>query len=353
MSSFRIPTAGPLAAGDNSVTVQWWLLFGLLVAAMIAFDLLVIHRRGREPSMRESAITVSVWFLLAVAFNAFVWWRLGSAAGVQFASGYLVEWSMSMDNVFVFAVIFRYFQVPKEHQYGILFWGILGAVVMRLGFILAGAALIARFHFILPVFGLFLIYTAYRLVSHAGQQIDPSRTLAFRLARPWLAEGEGAEDSRLLRRESSDSFAESGHPRSGSATQIRRFFVRENGRLRITPLFLVLLIVETTDVVFAVDSIPAIFGITRDPFIIFTSNVFAILGLRALYFLLAGLMDSFRYLHYGLAAVLAFVGLKMVAEGWLPPGMAVELPPWASLAVIIAILGASIAASISRAAPKP
>jgi tellurite resistance protein TerC len=310
--------AAPNAAVDTFVNIQWWLLFGLLVAVLIGFDLLVIHRRGHEPSMNESALTVSVWFLLAVAFNAIVWWRMGGTAGVQFASGYLVEWSMSMDNVFVFAVIFRYFQVPKEHQYRILFWGILGAVVMRLAFILAGAALIARFNFILPLFGIFLIYTAYRLISHAGQQIDPSRTLAYRLAGRWLAEG-GESD---------------------------RFFVREHGRLRITPLLLVLLIVETTDVVFAVDSIPAIFGITRDPFIIFTSNVFAILGLRALYFLLAGMMDSFRYLHYGLAAVLAFVGLKMVAEGWLPHDAGVELPPWASLAVIVAILGVAIAASV-------
>ncbi len=325
-----------IAVMDTFVNVQWWLLFGLLIAVLIGFDLLVIHRRGHAPSMAESAATVSVWFLLAVAFNAFVWWRLGGTAGVQFASGYLLEWSMSMDNVFVFAVIFRYFHVPKEHQYQILFWGILGAVVMRLGFILAGAALIARFNFILPVFGLFLIYTAYRLVSHAGQQIDPSRTLAFRLMRPWLAEGEepgagsGEQDALLPARR----------------PQLPAFFVRENGRLRITPLFLVLLIVETTDVVFAVDSIPAIFGITRDSFIIFTSNVFAILGLRALYFLLAGLMDSFRYLHYGLAAVLAFVGLKMVAEGWLPNAAGHELPPWASLAVIVALLGAAIVASI-------
>jgi tellurite resistance protein TerC len=318
MPLFAFDPAGPVAAGDNSVSVQWWLLFGLLVAVLIAFDLFVIHRKGHEPSMRESAITVSVWFLLAVAFNACVWWWRGGTAGIQFASGYLLEWSMSMDNVFVFAVIFRYFQVPKEHQYRILFWGILGAVVMRLGFILAGTALITQFTWVLPVFGLFLIYTAYKLVSHAGQQIDPSRTLAYRLAGRWLAEAKDSE----------------------------RFLVRENGRLRITPLFLVLLIVETTDVVFAVDSIPAIFGITRDPFIIFTSNVFAILGLRALYFLLAGLMDSFRYLHYGLAAVLAFVGLKMIAEGWLPHGAAIELPPWASLAVIVTILGASIVASL-------
>ncbi len=155
MSLFAFQPANPPGAADNPVSIQWWLLFGLLVAVLIAFDLFVIHRKGHEPSMRESAITVSVWFLLAVAFNAFVWWWRGSTAGVQFASGYLVEWSMSMDNVFVFAVIFRYFQVPKEHQYGVLFWGILGAVVMRLGFILAGTALIAKFSWVLPVFGIF------------------------------------------------------------------------------------------------------------------------------------------------------------------------------------------------------
>jgi tellurite resistance protein TerC len=321
MPLYAINPAVPAPAGNNPVSVQWWLLFGLLVAVLIAFDLFVIHRKGHEPSMRESAITVAVWFLLAVAFNAFVWWKMGSTRGVEFATGYLVEWSMSMDNVFVFVVIFRYFKVPKEYQYGVLFWGILGAVLMRLGFILAGAALIAQFHWLLPIFGLFLIYTAYKLVSHSGQQIDPSHTLAYRLAGRWLAKGEEQRASE-------------------------HFFVRENGRLRITPLFLVLLIVETTDVVFAVDSIPAIFGITLNSFIIFTSNVFAILGLRALYFLLAGLMDSFRFLHYGLAAVLAFVGLKMVAEGWLPQGAHIDLPPWASLVVIVTILGASIVASL-------
>jgi tellurite resistance protein TerC len=322
------------AAIDSFADFGGWLLFGLLIAVLVGIDLLVIHRKDREPSLAESALTVAVWCLLALGFNGLVWWRRGDAAGLQFATGYLLEWSMSMDNVFVFAVIFRYFQVPKQHQYRILFWGILGAVLMRLGFILAGAALVARFSFILPLFGLFLIYTAYRFLGHAAQQIDPSRSLVFRLARRWLPEsreqGAGsAEDGDLL-------------PAPRPAARVPRLLPASP-----PPLLLVLLIVETTDLLFAVDSIPAIFGITRDSFIIFTSNVFAILGLRALYFLLAGMMDSFRYLHYGLAAVLAFVGLKMVAEGWLPRAAGGELlPPWGSLAVIAALLGAAIAASI-------
>lgn len=290
----------PLAAADTFVHPGWWLLFGLLIAVLVGVDLLFIHPRGREPSLTASATTVAVWCMLALAFNGVVWWLRGSTAAVQFLSGYLLEWSMSMDNVFVFAVILRYFQVPKEQQYRILFWGILGAVLMRLGFILAGAALVARFDFILPLFGVFLIYTAYRLALHSTAEVDPSRSLVYRLAGKWM-------------------------PAS----------------------LLVLLIVETTDLLFAVDSIPAIFGITKDPFIIFTSNVFAILGLRALYFLLAGVMDSFRYLHYGLAAVLAFVGLKMIAEGWLPhePGKEL-LPAWVSLTVIAILLGAAIMASV-------
>ncbi len=289
-----------IATADTFVNPWWWLVFGLLVAVLVGVDLLVIHQRGRDPTMAASAATVAGWCLLALAFNGLVWWLRGGTAAVQFLSGYLLEWSMSMDNVFVFAVIFRYFQVPKEHQYRILFWGILGAVLMRLAFILAGAALVARFDFVLPLFGIFLIYTAYRMARSSAKQIDPSRSLAYRIARRWLP----------------------------------------------APL-LVLLIVETTDLLFAVDSIPAIFGITKDPFIIFTSNVFAILGLRALYFLLAGMIDTFHYLHYGLAAVLGFVGLKMVAEGWLPHEAGKELmPAWASLAVIAVLLGAAIIASI-------
>jgi tellurite resistance protein TerC len=326
------------------VGVGWWLLFGLLIALLVGFDLLVVHRKDRDPSILQSALTVTVWFLLALGFNGFVWWLRGGQAAVQFAAGYLLEWSMSMDNVFVFAVIFRYFQVPKEHQYRILFWGIIGAVLMRLAFILAGAAMISWAEgIVLPLFGLFLIYTSYRLAWHSAEQIDPSQSLVFRLARRWLPT-EGGE------REAGSDAPSDLLPAPGSLLPAYsgRFLVREQGRLRITPLLVVLLIVETTDLLFAVDSIPAIFGITRDSFIVFTSNVFAILGLRALYFLLAGMMDSFRYLHYGLAAVLGFVGLKMVAEGWLPRAAGTELlPAWASLLVIVGLLGVAIVASIA------
>ena len=230
-----------------------------------------------------------------------------------------------MDNVFVFAVIFRYFQVPKVYQYRILYWGILGAIVMRLTFILAGAALISRFQFILPLFGLFLIYTGYRLAWHSSDRIDPQRNLVFRFARRWLPLAE----SRVGLARLTEGGLKPTH--TAGVNYGGRFLVRQAGRLRITPPLLVLLVVEGTDVLFAVDSIPAIFGITRDPLIIFTSNIFAILGLRALYFLLAGFMDLFCYLHYGLAAVLTFVGLKMVGEGWLLHEAGAEImPAWAA-----------------------
>ncbi len=286
--------------------------------------------------------------LLALAFNGLIWWWKGGNAGLQFSTGYLLEWSLSMDNVFVFAVIFRYFQVPKVHQHRILYWGLLGAILLRLAFILAGTALISRFQFVLPLFGLFLIYTGYRLAWHSSERIDPQRNLVFRYARRWLPLTESSVGS-------SPPLHEGGlKPTLQPPVDYGgRFLVRQGGRLRVAPPLLVLLVVESTDLLFAVDSIPAIFGITRDPLIIFTSNVFAILGLRALYFLLAGVMDLFRYLHYGLAAVMVFVGLKMVGEGWLsqpgvpgaPPGAEI-MPVWVSLAVIATLLGVAIMASI-------
>jgi tellurite resistance protein TerC len=353
MAFSTLPPTSFYAAMDIFVNLGAWLGFGLLIAVLVGVDLLVIHRRPaarvpcREPSMRESAITVAVWCLLALVFNAFVWWQRGGAAGVQFATGYLLEWSMSMDNVFVFAVIFRYFHVPKEHQYRVLFWGILGAVLMRLGFILAGAALVKRFSFVLPLFGLFLLYTAYRLIGHAAEQMDPSQSLVFRLARRWLPMSKEQGAGGVPGAPACGSRVGEQGAASREPVFLPAFFVREDGHLKVTPLLVVLLIVETTDLLFAVDSIPAIFGITKDEFVIFTSNVFAILGLRALYFLLAGMMDSFRYLHYGLAAVLAFVGLKMVAEGWLSHAEGSELlPPWGSLVVIVVLLGAAIVASL-------
>jgi tellurite resistance protein TerC len=304
--------------------VAWrWVGFGLLVAVLLALDLLVFHRHDRVPSLRESAGWTVFWCGLAAAFNALVWWRLGREAGTDFLTGYVIEWSLSMDNVFVFAVIFRFFQVPPRFQYRVLFWGILGAIVLRLVFVLAGTQLIHRFDWVLPLFGLLLVYAAIRLVWQSGSEVHPEKSLVLRAARRLLPVSQG-------------NHAQHGHA----------FFVREAGQLSITPLFLVLLVMESTDVLFAVDSVPAVFGITLDPFIVFSSNIFAVLGLRALYFLLAGVMRIFVYLHYGLAAVLAFVGANMIADFFLTSSGTHLIATWAKLLVIAALLGLAIAASM-------
>jgi len=309
----------------------------------------MMQRRTVDPPLAKSVVTVAVWCVLALVFNGIIWWQMGGKAGLQFATGYLLEWSLSVDNVFVFAVIFRYFQVPKFHQHRILLWGICGAILMRLAFILAGAALFSRFQFILPLFGLFLIYAACQLAWRSNDRIDPRRNLFLRFARRWLPLADEA-GTGMAAKESPGLEPISDSTGSNSPETVDyggRFLVRQEGRLRITPPLLVLLVVESTDLLFAVDSVPAIFGITRDPFIVFTSNIFAILGLRALYFVLAGVMDKFRYLHYGLAAVLTFVGLKMIAENWPTREPGSELmPAWASLTVIVVLLGVAIAASI-------
>lgn len=302
-----------------------WLGFGVLVVVLLVLDLLVFHRHDHQPSFRESAWFTVFWIALGLAFNAVIWWwgvreGLGHDPGLNFLSGYLVEKSLSMDNIFVFVVIFRYFSVPLMYQYRVLFWGIMGAIFMRLAFILAGAVLIRQFDWVLWIFGAFLIYTAYKLARHGAEDVHPENNVVLRTARRFFRVTRGDHHQH-------------GH----------RFFARENGLWCLTPMFLVLLVVESTDVLFAVDSVPAIFGITQDTFIIFTSNIFAILGLRALYFLLAGVIEMFRYVHYGLAGVLAFVGLKMIAEYWLE----LKVPAWASLLVIAALLTASILASVA------
>jgi tellurite resistance protein TerC len=302
-----------LAGGPN---IWHWLAFGLFVFVLLVLDLGVFHRHSHEPTLREAAVWTVIWCSIALAFNVLVWWWRGPQIALEFLTGYLVEWSLSMDNVFVFAVIFSFFGVPLKYQYRVLFWGIVGAIAMRLTFILAGTALLHRFEWILWIFGAFLIYTGVKLSLRGESDVNPEKNLLMRLSRRIfpLAKGDHGE----------------------------HFFVIENGRWAITPLFIVLLVLESTDVLFAVDSVPAIFGVTKDPFTVFTSNIFAILGLRALYFLLAGVIDLFRYLNYGLSAVLIFVGLKMVAEFWLE----VHLPPVASLATILSLLAISIVASI-------
>lgn len=318
LAQAAVPGAGP------QPTIWHWLAFGLLVIVLLVLDLFVFHRESHEPTLRESAVWTVVWCAVALAFNILIWvWR-GPNVGIEFLTGYLVEWSLSMDNVFVFAVIFNFFAVPLKYQYRVLFWGILGAIIMRLTFILLGTALLHQFEWVLWIFGAFLIYTGIKLAMHSDSDVNPEKNLLMRAARrvfPVSTEEQG-----------------------------NRFFVRENDRLCITPLFLVLLVVESTDVLFAVDSVPAIFGVTKDPFTVFTSNIFAILGLRALYFLLAGVMDLFRYLNYGLAAVLVFVGLKMVLEFWL--GRQLVSPP-VSLVIILSLLGISIAASLVAKRREP
>lgn len=314
-------------------TIWHWVAFGAFVVVMLTLDLTVFHRHSHEPTLRESAMWTLFWCSLAFAFNGLIWfWARqtfddpmeANRIALEFLVGYVVEWSLSMDNVFVFAVIFTFFRVPLKYQYRVLFWGILGAVLMRLTFVLVGAALLEKFIDAMLVFGLILIWTAYKLAFSHDEEVHPENNLLMRGAR------------RLF------PVAKESHG--------NRFFAVESGRRCVTPLFLVLLVVESTDVMFAVDSVPAILGLTKDTFIVFTSNVFAILGLRALYFLLAGAMDLFRYLKYGLAGILGFVGGKMIAD-WVAHrfyGMHEHLVPiWASLLVILVLLAIAVAASLA------
>jgi len=314
----------------NLLQVDWWhwVAFAVLVVVLLTVDLLVFHRRIHTPTLRESAGWSIFWITLALVFNALVWWwgvvtHGDSKAGMDFLVAYLVEKSLSMDNLFVFAVIFRYFQVPLKHQYRVLHWGILGAIVLRLAFILGGVELIRRFESTLVVFGAFLVYTGIKLAMARDTEVHPEKNFVLRTARRFF---------RVTREDHG-----------------QRFFAREAGRLCITPMFLVLLVVESSDVLFAVDSVPAVLGITQDAFIAFTSNVFAILGLRALYFLLAGVIDRFRYFHYGLSAVLIFIGAKMIGEyvfkRWSGEEELRAVPSWVSLLVVASLLAISIAAS--------
>jgi tellurite resistance protein TerC len=294
-----------------------------LVVILLTLDLFVFHRTDHKPSLKESSWWTVFWISLALIFNALLWWwghyHERPEMGIEFLNGYLIEKSLSMDNIFVFVVIFRFFHVPMMYQYRVLFWGILGAIIMRFVFIVAGTALIHMFDWIVVVFGLFLVYTAYKLAVQSGEDVHPEKNIVLKFARKHFRVTKGDHN-------------EHGHS----------FFVREAGKLFITPMFLVLLVIESTDVIFAVDSIPAVFAVTKDPFIVFSSNIFAILGLRALYFLLAGVVELFRYLHYGLAAVLGFVGIKMIIEYWHHDFM----PHWVSLLVIAGLITISIVLSI-------
>lgn len=291
-----------------------WLGFTALVAGLLFLDLGVLNRRSHVLSMREAATWSGCLVALAVAFGAFLWWREGAQTGIEFYTGYLVELSLSVDNLFVFILIFQYFAVPEAVQPRVLKWGILGAIVMRAVMITLGAVLLDQFHWIIYVFGVILVITGLRMFRSGDETLEPERNPLVRLARRFLP--------------MTDRF-------EGQA-----FVVRPAGVLRFTPLFLVLLVVEWSDLVFAIDSIPAIFAITRDPFIVYSSNIFAILGLRALFFVLAGAMHSFRYLKPGVALILIFVGAKMTLAAWF------HIPALVSLAVILLTLAGAIAASV-------
>ncbi|MGC8760584.1 MAG: TerC family protein [Bryobacteraceae bacterium] len=307
---------------DPSIgTPLLWAGFLLLIFVLLALDLGVFHRRAHVIHPREALLWSVFWICLALVFNLAVWRWFGKAHALEFLTGYLIEKALSVDNIFVFVVIFTYFAVPPALHHRVLFWGILGALVLRGVFILAGAAIIQKFHWAIYVFGAFLIFTGIKLFLDRGSEVHPEQNPVYRLFR------------RMVR--------------STSGYRGPRFFVTENGVRYATPLLLVLVCIEATDVVFALDSIPAIFAVTRDPFIVFTSNIFAILGLRALYFLLAGIIPKFRFLRIGLAVVLVFVGVKMVIEGW------VEIPILASLFIIAAVLAVSILASWLLPAPAP
>jgi tellurite resistance protein TerC len=319
-----VPTT-PIAATtdfvgtDLDVSVGAWALLGGLVVVMLLVDLLIFGRGRREVTLRESAIWSVVWIALALGFWLVMWAWQGADAGSEYLAGYLLERSLSLDNIFVFAIIFSYFAVPLAVQPRVLAWGIALALVLRLVFIVAGAALLANFHVTFYAFGALLLYTAYKLARHDDTDIEPEHNPAL----------------RLLRKRVPMTASYAGH----------RLLTTENGRRVATPLLAVFVVVATTDLIFAIDSIPAIFAITQEPFVVFAANAFAMLGLRALYFVLVGMMDRFVYLSQGLAVILAVIGVKMLLiDVWHPP-------IWLSLAIIAVVLAATAALSL-RAAPR-
>jgi tellurite resistance protein TerC len=297
----------------NHSSVEW-LIFNLFILLMLFLDLGVFHRKSHQISVKEALKWTGIWIGLAFLFNVFVFYYFGEASAYEFFTGYLIEKSLSIDNIFVFIMIFAYFNVSPASQHKVLFWGILGALVLRAAFIIVGVELIHKFHWLIYVFGAFLIYSGIRFFQHDDIKVDPDKNILVRIARkifPVTAEFQGD-----------------------------KFFVRRDNKLWATPLFIVVILIEATDLVFAVDSIPAILAISNDSFIVYTSNVFAILGLRSLYFALAGIEKYFVYLKYGMAVVLLFVGLKMCIADFL------KIPIEISLSFIVLTLFASVVASM-------
>lgn len=295
-------------------TALLWAVFNAFVLGMLALDLGVFHKKSEEITVRNALTWTGIWITLAMCFNVFIYYYFGKQPAIEFLTGYVIEKSLSVDNIFVIIMIFSYFQVPASYQHKVLFWGILGALVMRVIFIFAGIELIHQFHWLIYIFGGFLIFTGLRMIFASESKIDPDRNPFVRLVRMVFP--------------------------VTAAFESDNFFVRRNGALWATPLFVVVILIESTDLIFAVDSIPAILAITDDPFIVYTSNVFAILGLRSLYFALSGIEKYFHYLKYGLATILAFVGAKMCLTDYY------KIPIDVSLIVIVCLLAISIVASI-------
>lgn len=291
-----------------------WAGFNAFILAMLALDLGVFHRKDHEVTTKEAATWTVVWVLVSLMFGGLLFWWQGPDTALQFLTGYLIEKSLSADNIFIFVLVFTYFQVPSLYQHRVLFWGILGALIMRGALIAVGATLLATFHWVMYVFGAFLVITGIRLMTQKEMAVDPSNSVVVKWVRRVLPVTEQYE----------------GH----------NFFVRHKGRLMATPLFIVLAIIESSDLMFALDSVPAIFAVTEDPFIVYTSNVFAILGLRSLYFLLANIMGKLRFLKVGLSIILAFVGAKMLLDAF------VTIPVLVSLGVIVGVLTVTVGASL-------
>jgi tellurite resistance protein TerC len=297
------------------VSIYFWVGFHIFVFLMLALDLGIFNKKAHKIPVKEAVIWTSVWISLAMIFCVLVYYKFGKIKALEFLTGYVIEYSLSVDNIFVFILIFSYFAVKDMYQHRVLFWGIIGALVMRAIFIFAGVALINRFHWIVIIFGGFLVFTGIRMLFHKEAEVDPDKNVIVRFFRRFLPVSSTMSGDKM--------------------------FVRENHRLYATPLFLVLLVIETSDLIFAVDSIPAILAISKDTFIVYTSNIFAILGLRSLYFAIAGVMDYFRFLKVGLAFVLTFVGTKMLLSF-----LHIEIPILLSLGIILSILLMSILASV-------
>lgn len=302
---------------DLEVAPWQWIALGVIVGGLLLADLLIVHRTAHEISFKEAIIESAGWIVISLVFGLYVLWEWGGSAAGEYYAGYLIEKSLSIDNVFVWAVILGYFKIPPKYQFRVLFWGVFGALVLRGIFVFAGVELLERFEWLLFVFGAFLLYTAWKMAQPDDHQVDPENSVVLRAVRKVIPTTDELHGQKM--------------------------FVKENGHRMATPLFAVLILIEATDVVFAVDSVPAILAVSREQFLVLSSNAFAILGLRALYFAFAGMKDRFQYLDYGLAAILGFVGIKMIIARWY------HIPTWASLIVIVAFLSAAIWYSLRHA----